>query len=529
MISGNLPSGGREHEETRDSVQHLLLYRRLQPLYEYYRDELPSAGPAKLGADMRDHLLEHIRSLAVLCRIDRCGGEFWYEVFTLCYQLLARSRVTEALEIAHRFADQVDEVLASSLSFGSRLCIYDMFKHLFFMAGKDFVEYRPFDEGVVKPYSVWLRTLAGPAANGSTRGRLDRGRRLRIGYLCNYAVMMAPGRPAAPLFISMILDHQAHVEHDCIVYAVGACDPAWRDVLKDRGIAVVSLTSPDYPAGGDRDFLRALAVVRNDALDVLLTDDNMAMPAYLFAHRVAPVQTYVAMGMPFWGLADLDYIIIGSNSLDASPDLPAERKISGRYGYDPMLLDKAGDPKAIVAARQDIPSTHRIGGTFTRFVRITPEFLGVLGRILDANPNFTMIIAGNGDPGRIGEFIAQCPHSDRVRFFDHDVDIFIYGRIIDFLIDTPIRSGNICREMLYFGKPVVSLHNAAFAQYLAELRDHELVAADLDDYVRIASRLIQEPDYLHARSAAAREIGSGDTRSGNHAALLRELIARATA
>jgi hypothetical protein len=528
MSAGNSPSAAQQHDDPRASMQHLLLYPRLQPLYEYYRNELPNSGSAELPADMRDRLLDNIRSLASVCRIDRSGAEFWYEVFTLCYQVLVRSRVTEALEIADRFADQVPEVLASSLSLGDLLCVYDIFKHLFFMAGKDLAEYRRFDDRVVKPYGAWFRTLADPVAAGLARRKLDPGRRLRIGYLCNYPTMMAPGRPAAPLFISMILDHLAFLEHECIAYAVGEPDAAWRALLAHHGIAISALPFAGYPARGDCGFPRALEQIRGDSLDVLLTDDNVAMPAFLFEQRVAPVQVYVAMGMPFWSLENLDYMILGPNSAELCPELPAERKIFGRYGYNAALLGTA-DAAAIAMARVGIPPDHRVAGTFARFVRVSDEFLAAVGRILEQTGDLTVIIAGNGDPGRISSFIAQCPHRDRIRFFAHDVDIFAYGRAIDFLLDTlPVASGNICREVQYFGKPVVSLQHDAYATQLADMRDPELLCDSLDAYVGAACRLVREPEFLRARSIRAREIGANEARSGNNAVLLRALLDRAT-
>jgi predicted O-linked N-acetylglucosamine transferase (SPINDLY family) len=527
MSADNQRGVASEHEDPREAMQQLLLHPLVRPISEYHRDELPSAAPAKLGADMRDRLLGPMTSLATLCRIDRCGAEFWYEVFTLCYQLLVRARVTEALEIADRFAGQIDAVLASSLSLGDRLCVYDMFKNLFFMAGKDFAEYRRFDAHVVKPYSAWLRTLADPAGSAAPRRTPARGRRLRVGYLCNHAAMMAPGRPAAPLFVSMILDHHAHLDHECIVYAVGEPDPAWRAFLARDGVAVASLPFTGYPARGDCDFPRALEMIRNDTLDMLLTDDNVAMPLYLFEHRVAPVQVYVAMGMAFWSIRHLDHILTGPVSVESSgSDLPPERLLPGRICYHPRLLDQPAGP-AGAALRARIPADHRIAGVFARFVKLSAAYLDAVGRILSENPRLSLIIAGNGDPSLIRRAIEGSAAADRVILFEHDVDIFTYGPVIDFFLDSfPFPSGNSTREIQYFGKPVVSRQVEDFALFFQQSRDPELVAADLDAYVGIAGRLARDPDYLAARSAVARDIGALDVRRGGNVELLRTLIAR---
>ncbi len=508
-----------------------LLEERIRPLYAYYQNELPTADPVALGTAMQDRLLEPMRGFAAEGSIALCGAELWYQLVNLCYQLLVRSGAVGGLEVATLLARQVPDVLASSLSLGDRMSVYDMLRHLFFMAGRDFADYRPFDDTVVRPYSAWLRAIAVPPAAAAPRGKAASDRRLRIGYLCNYPGMMAPGRVLAPLFLSMILEHQELVrDHDLIVYTVGEQHPAWRAQMAGFGITATPLPFTGFAARGDCGLPQALAVMRAGNLDLVLTDDNTAVPAYLFENRVAPVQTYMMMGMPFWGLDQLDFIILGSNALEACPDLPVERKLRGRYGYNPRLLDAGVDPAAVAKVRAQIPPGHLIGGTFSRFVRVTPEFLAAIGRILEQNPDFTMVIGGNGDPGRIRDFIAACPQRDRVVFFDHDVDVLAYGQVIDVLLDTtPIGGGNICREMMYFGRPVVSVQHPEFAAYFAQLRDPELVAADLDDYVGIVGRLIRDPAYLRARSDKAREIGRSETRPGNHAALLRELIGRVTA
>jgi hypothetical protein len=80
----------------------------------------------------------------------------------------------------------------------------------------------------------------------------------------------------------------------------------------------------------------------------------------------------------------------------------------------------------------------------------------------------------------------------------------------------------------YFGKPVVGLKHPNYARYLAELRDPELLCDTVEQYVAVAGRLARDPDYLRARSVAARGIGGAEARAGNHADLLRELIGRVT-
>lgn len=507
-------------------ARQAILERHVRPLYSYYQTELLNSGPDKLGADMRTYLLAHIRAWAAEGRVENVGAGLWFELLTMCYQLLVRSGTTSALEVANRFADQVPDLLASDLALGDRMSVYDILRHLFFMAGTTFADYRPFDERVVRPYSAWMRAQGGA---GGERRRLEPGRRLRIGYMCNYPAMMGVGRVLAPLFISMILDHREGLDHDCIAYSVGEPDASWRRFLADAGIPVVPLPFTGYAARGDCGFPQVLAQLQAERLDILLTDENLALPGYVFEHRVAPVQVYVAMAMPFWGLQNLDYIMLGSNSLDVSPDLPPERKIARRYGYNARFLDTR-DQTAIAAVREGIPPHHRVAGTFSRFVRIGEEFLAVLARILDQNPDVTVILGGNGDPSTIRAFMAQSPHRDRIRFFPHDVDMLVYGRAIDFMLDTlPLRSGNVCREVQYFGKPVVALRHEGFTKYQSELRDPELVCADVDAYVQAAGRLIRDPAFLAARSTKAREIGLAEASTGNHLANLRELIARASA
>ena len=510
------------------SAAKFLVVRYAQQLWDYRQTVLPTATPEKITADMDAYLFDMIRFCAMHGRIELVGPTIWFGIVSNCFWLVQSIVSHNGYEIAQLFADQVPEVLASDLSIGEKLMIYDMLQSLSFLGARDYRDLVPFNEQVVRPFSRWLR------AAGDTQGssRPIAGRRLRVGYLCNYPIMAGGGgdRLGAPLYLSMMFDHHEHLDHEVIAYCPGGVHDSWRIAVTSVGIAVRPLPFVGYVGGGDLGFPESVEQVRRDALDVLITDDNLALPLYLFEHRVAPIQVYVAMAMPCWSIDQLDYLIAGPNVPEDCPLVPRDRQIHGRYGYNRRFLDRPANPAALAAVRQQIPPDHRVGGAFGRFIKCSPEFLEVIGRILAANPDFTMMIAGNGDASLVQDFVLMSPHRDRILFISHYVDIFTYGRAIDFLLDTfPFIGGNIGREIQYFGKPVVSLRTDAFDRWMAESRDPELVAADADHYVRLAGRLIRESDFLAQRSARAQAIGNHETSGANNVAMLRELLARANA
>jgi hypothetical protein len=510
------------------SATKFLVIRYAQQLWEYRQTVLPTATPEKINADMQAYLFDMIRFCATHGRIELVGPTVWSGIVSMCFWLIQSIVSNGGYEIAELFAEQVPEALASEVSLGEKLMLYDMLQSLYFLGAPDWRKLPPFDTRVVQPFSHWVRATA----RSSPRLRpLAPDARLKVGYLCNYPIRAGGGgdRLGAPLYLSLMFDHRAQFDHEVIAYCHGGYDPAWRTAVEDVGIEVRPLPFVGYTGSGDLGFPQSLERVLQDGLDVLITDDNLALPLYLFENRVAPIQVYAAMAMPRWAIEQLDYVIAGQVGPEVCPQLPIERRILGRFGYSRRFLDRPAAPAALAALRQQFPPNHRVGGTFGRFVKFGPVFLDTVGRILDENPNFTMVIAGNGDATLVEAFVSASPHRDRILFIPHYVDIFTYGRAIDFLLDTfPFIGGNTGREIQYFGKPVLGVRTDEFAQLFVESRDVELLATDADDYVRLAGRLIHEPDFLAARSAAARAIGERETSELHSAAMLRDLLTRAT-
>jgi hypothetical protein len=500
----------------------------VRPLADYFTNELPQASLVKLNADLNAGLLDMIKACIQHCPIGSLGADLWYEATALCFLLLVRANPEGVREVAEIYAAQLPEILGAELSVGEKLALYDMLKHYFVMSAQGYPALQAFDRSVVRPYAGWIRGLDSARQSPPPAPSLPSARKLRVGYLCNYAVDLAPRRPAAPLFVSMIFDHREHFDHELIVYTPNQPTADWAGRFDELGIAVRPLAFIDDAARGVVRISESLEQLRRDRLDIILTDDNCAMPTFLYEHRVAPVQVYVAMGMAFWGIRHLDHILTGPVSAkESGADLPPERVLAGRICYHPRLLNQPGDPAAAAALRARVAAGHRIAGVFARFVKLSADYLGAVGRILTDNRELSLIIAGNGDPSLIYRFISGSAFADRVLFFEHDVDIFTYGPMIDFFLDSfPFPSGNSTREVQYFGKPVVSRHLDEFAMFFAQSRDPELVATDIDAYVRIAGRLARDPGFLAERSVTARRIGAIDVRSGGNLELLRELIAR---
>src|SRR5262249_41460165 len=101
------------------------------------------------------------------------------------------------------------------------------------------------------------------------------------------------------------------------------------------------------------------------------------------------------------------------------------------------------------------------------------------------------------------------PIRERVRVLPplpHD-DFLRINLVCDVMIDTLRWSGgNTSLDALACGLPIVTLPGAYMrgrqsAGMLSLLGLHELIARDVDDYVAIANRLIDEPEWRRALSA----------------------------
>jgi len=103
---------------------------------------------------------------------------------------------------------------------------------------------------------------------------------------------------------------------------------------------------------------------------------------------------------------------------------------------------------------------------------------------------------GTGDSRLVRTFISDDALGGRVTFIHENVDLNIYGRIVDVFLDTfPFIGGLACRDVACHGKPVVSMLAGEWDILLKEERVPSLLASDSEEYLSIATRLVLDNDF----------------------------------
>jgi glycosyltransferase involved in cell wall biosynthesis len=175
-------------------------------------------------------------------------------------------------------------------------------------------------------------------------------------------------------------------------------------------------------------------------------------------------------------------------------------------------LDRAflnGNPPSdkIAEARAAFPPGKVVAGTFCRKVKITPAFIVMMERALASCPNLHWVVGGNGDNSYLNEVARREPFASQISIIKGHVDLAVYGRAIDFLVDTfPFVGGNTVHEMAFHGTPVLSMLVELFREFQIQTRDPELLVGDIDAYVSKIQRLVVDPEYLNKRREATRNL-----------------------
>jgi protein O-GlcNAc transferase len=263
------------------------------------------------------------------------------------------------------------------------------------------------------------------------------------------------------------------------------------------------------------------AVLRADALDILvdLAGHTELNRLPLFARRMAPVQaTY--LGYPdTTGLRAMDFRLV-----DAITDPPgdADEFCTERLvRFAPTAWCYAPPEEALLPA---VPPSARgqpvTFGCFNNFAKVTDEALHAWGRLLAAVPDSRLLLKSFGletpalqaairrrleaaglAPGRV-ELLGHAP--------DRAAHLATYARV-DVALDTfPYHGTTTTCEALWMGVPVVTLagdrHASRVGLSLLQAAGHpDWVAADWEDYVRVAAALAADPRRLGGWRGRLRE------------------------
>ena len=264
-------------------------------------------------------------------------------------------------------------------------------------------------------------------------------------------------------------------------------------------------------------------LIRSESLDVLVYPElGMDQATFALASmRLAPRQ-YAAWGHPVTtGHATIDGYLSCAAMEPEGADLHYTEKLIRLPGIGTRFRRQAL-PAPIEREAFSLPRDATLLLCPQSLFKIHPDNDALFARVLIANPRAVLVLFAGRHPVITDQFmrrLARCfeQHGlairERTRVLPqlpHD-DYLAVNLACDAMLDTMRWSGGQTSvDALDCGLPVVTLPGAMMrgrqsAGMLSLLGLQELIAADVDDYVRIATRLCQDAAWRAALAASIRE------------------------
>lgn len=282
------------------------------------------------------------------------------------------------------------------------------------------------------------------------------------------------------------------------------------------------------------------------ALDVLLfTDIGMEPSTYFLAFgRYAPAQGVLAGHPITTGIPTIDFFVSSHANEAAGAQAHYTERLECLRGL-PVAIDAPPPQGAVSRAELGLPQDAHVYVCPMKLQKLHPDFDAAMAGILEADPRALVLFFEDDARTRWGAMVSRRlegrlgEHRARVRFMPW----MPFGQLLQLLSASDVvldsfhfGAGTTAFYALASGCPVVTLP-AAFLRgrhtlgYCTKIGLQECVAADADDYVRIAVRIATQSNYqrsLRQRIAARRgELIEYDSMIDEFAALLRRVSAAA--
>jgi len=472
-------------------------------------DKIASIGMERVGAEIRAildaPLFERWPIEKQLPMVERIA-EIYYG-----HQHASGHSLIPAIERVFHRALATPDVKLDTLSL-----FYDLLYFLYWYIAPDYNAMRGVADQVMQPFAAAIR-------DGTVRGlptivpRALGGAPLRVGYLSQFA---RGGNAIGPCAHAVLggLARYLPGAYGLVLYAWSEHDDESMATLADQGITVRRFT-----ANSMSERIAAVAeAVALDEIDILITDMNTALPTVLFERRVAPVQIFFQVTLPFWPLANIDGVFrveFYDPKLDGfAPELCFNL---GLGAWDMPEFATPVEPARIAAERARFPPDGKLIGIYTRFAKITLDFLGILDALLARHPQLTVVVGGTGDGKWIRDFIAGRDLAGRLVLVEEYVDGHVWGHMLDVLLDTfPGEAGVAGREIMAKGKPFVCIGSA----FTERERVPMLIADDPSGYADIVSRLIEDRDFYAAACTATRDFVAAQPGQPEYVAAIHDAL-----
>ncbi|MDD9898593.1 MAG: tetratricopeptide repeat protein [Candidatus Melainabacteria bacterium] len=250
--------------------------------------------------------------------------------------------------------------------------------------------------------------------------------------------------------------------------------------------------------------------IYQDQVDVLfdLSGFTKGQRLAVFKYQAAPVQVSHIGYFGTLGMKEMDFVITDSHLVKPEEEQYFTEQV---YKMDPSLLHCASldVPEPNKQAPCNV-NGHISFGSMNSPHKISQELIGVWSQILKANPSSKLIIDN--------QFLETDSNQEFVRqsFAKHDIGLdrvelrsstqrneFLQTYSdIDVALDTfPYGGGSSTVEALMCGVPVVTVDGDGWMarqskSVLSNAGHEELVAQDIDDYIKIASDLAADMDKI---------------------------------
>lgn len=405
-----------------------------------------------------------------------------------------------AILAINQFSDILDN---DKIKFHHSMELYNALYTFLWTSADDITSLEPFSSLSIK-FQKWLKKQLKTSSSEFDRN-LKFSKNLNIAYLLHSAEY-TPTNAITPLIISLAEKHEDMADRKIFVYLIHHGSNNFIEKISSKNFIVRPFFQPKY------DRLDEIAEkMKEDKIDIIITDQNRSVATALFTQRVASVQIFLDVGFPYWNIENIDWTL-SPTLIEGNPD--KRSTLTCAQSLESLKIN--ANIQESEKIRAPYPNKAFILGIFTRLIKITASFLNLMERILGEDSRFFLIIVGGGSPDPIHDFLSQSKHKERITFLNQNVDLAIYGKAIDVMCDTfPFVGGVACREIGAQGTPVVSMLGTPWDPLLQAERSQDLLAQTEEEYVQILKRLLNDVDFFKRQCQVAHELVSLHTDVSN--------------